>query len=1291
MNENLHTYIEPELEVRITALVLGEASEFEADELEKLISEKPELAIFHRRMQAMHDLLGETVKPKSDENWQLSAERRAILQKTFTQSTPAAAKLKPRRADRHQWKTAMAIAVCLLVCVVIFALVKPVDYKRGENVAYTPDIVSYSAASENTEGEFLTRNTDIVWAPESGKVDRSVARKPSIPKSSKSRVLASRVAGSSAVPVPEIDIPHTSQDLDIDGGLGSGGAAADPFADTEAKKTTATLQVAGKKTVAGGVISRELLTNPSGGSGNVSTAKSGSNYYFRLGDKDKYDLGELSRLNKQNKGAVVGYVGYVQQAGENREGIATADDFDDPFAILGEKSKITDGFKYPTEYEPPKLPNTVVGDRAVPSAFPKTPATPPSVPTDEVRYKIDGSSSIGGIVQREIARRSSVVTAADAALIRGRKAYAEKDYEKAAEEYKKAESLLPPGPALADRRHSYSGHLEDAHLALAQKYRRVGKYQEARELLGDMLQRNPTNETAKKQLEYLEDPIRISPALTYEHSQKVDEVLKKLYTGEGYYNLGKYDEAEAEMKKTLKIDPYNKAARRWLEKIAATKSDYYRSAYDHTRAELLAEVDKAWEMAVPPEQKEQPAKKTAASSRSEIKDSSKLTLMRKDLQKKSDEVAEKRKKLMDVAERVGVIWVESERGKEMIGGQLKLRDLAEKQLYEAKREKEQLKFQMEKLLTLNDDDLISVAADLPEVGFQGNYKKYVQAKRDLQVKMAQGLSKNHPDIKAGEKVIAEQKAALKKRAKNVRESLKHQLNVVEGRVEKMRGVLNEERDKGTDRARSLKEFNKLRKAYQTAQASKDQLEVQYDIAKTKAGQSVANPAKKIIPALIAPKALPDETLARVQPFSTFSLNVSDVSFKLAKASLLGKGQWPDASKVRTEEFVNAFHYGDPSPSRGEPVACAIEQSAHPFLQQRNLLRIGMKTAASGRSTPLRLTVLLDNSGSMEREDREASVLAAIQLLAAQLGPQDVITLVGFASKPRLLADRVPGDKAAQLVSLVANTPSEGGTNLEEALRLARSLALRQRTEGAQDRVVLITDGVANLGNTVPEQLAREIEIMRQRGIAFDACGVGAEGLNDDILESLTRKGDGRYYFLNRAEDADEGFAKQLAGALTPAAKNVKVQVKFNPQRVSRYRLLGFEKHRLKKKDFRNDKVDAAEMAAEEAGNAVYQIEVNPEGSGELGEVFVRFLDTNTNRMVERSWPLPYEPQAKSFDQAAPSMQLAGTAAMLGEKLHGTDAGSVRFPMISDTLGKLRAHYTADPKVRDLIRMCRMVK
>ncbi|MCB1098237.1 MAG: von Willebrand factor type A domain-containing protein [Verrucomicrobiae bacterium] len=433
-----------------------------------------------------------------------------------------------------------------------------------------------------------------------------------------------------------------------------------------------------------------------------------------------------------------------------------------------------------------------------------------------------------------------------------------------------------------------------------------------------------------------------------------------------------------------------------------------------------------------------------------------------------------------------------------------------------------------------------------------------------------------------------------------------------------------------------------------------------------------------------------EELASTNAFSTFSLNVSDVAFKLAQSALM-KGEWPEPEKVRVEEFVNALDYGDPAPATGEKVMCRTEQCAHPFMQQRNLLRIAMRTAAVGRGggQPLRLTILLDNSGSMQREDREASVRRAMEVLAAQLQPNDQVSLLGFARTPRLLADRVSGSDGAKLLAAVDDAPSEGGTNLEEAMRLAAEVAQRQFDDGAVNRIVLMTDGAANLGNADPEELATRVVELRQKGIAFDACGVGANGLNDEVLEALTRKGDGRYYFLDAPEQADSGFASQLAGALRPAAKNVKVQVVFNPQRVGAYRLIGYEKHRLKKEDFRNDAVDAAEMAAEETGVAVYQIEPMADGSGDVGEVRVRFQDVASGRMVEHSWIIPYEENAPTIEVAKPSIQLAGVAAMLGEYLRGgPEASNVDLDALSSLAPGLRSAYGDNVRVNQLIGMIR---
>ncbi len=218
----------------------------------------------------------------------------------------------------------------------------------------------------------------------------------------------------------------------------------------------------------------------------------------------------------------------------------------------------------------------------------------------EGSYGSSGSTG-SGLAQREAIRRQQAVAEADQLLAEGREAYAAQDYEKAVTKYKQALAKLPPAPVLDDRRTVIKQHLVDASIALAGQYRKVGKYTEARALLDFVLspEVDPGNGRAQVELGYLDDPIRTNPALTYEHTQNVDKVRRALYMGEGHYNLGKFDDAMREFEGVLRIDPYNKAARRWMEKIAAAKSDYYRSAYDQTRAELLMEVDKAWELAVP--------------------------------------------------------------------------------------------------------------------------------------------------------------------------------------------------------------------------------------------------------------------------------------------------------------------------------------------------------------------------------------------------------------------------------------------------------------------------------------------------------------------------------------------------------------------------------------------------------------------------------------------------------------------------------------------------------------------
>jgi Mg-chelatase subunit ChlD len=425
-------------------------------------------------------------------------------------------------------------------------------------------------------------------------------------------------------------------------------------------------------------------------------------------------------------------------------------------------------------------------------------------------------------------------------------------------------------------------------------------------------------------------------------------------------------------------------------------------------------------------------------------------------------------------------------------------------------------------------------------------------------------------------------------------------------------------------------------------------------------------------------------------FSTFSLNVSDVSFKLAAASLQ-QGQLPEPASVRPEEFLNAFDYRDPAPAPGSPLAFAWERARYPFAHNRDLLRLSVQTAARGREPgqPLNLVLLVDNSGSMERADRVRIIRECLNVLAGQLTAEDRISVVTFARTARLWLDGVPGVQAAASLATLSQLTPEGGTNLEEALKLAYATAARHyRVDGA-NRVVLLTDGAANLGNVDPESLRSRVEAQRQQGIALDAFGIGWEGYNDDLLEVLTRNGDGRYGFVNTPREAARGFAGQLAGALQVAAADVKLQVEFNPERVAAYRQIGYAKHQLTEEQFRDNTVDAAEIGAAESGNALYVIEPLPFGQGPIATVRARFKVPATGEYRELEWTVPYLGQPVALEQASAPLRLAATASAFSEWLASSPhAAEIEPNALLDLLRGVPEVFGADPRPRQLEWMVR---
>ena len=459
-------------------------------------------------------------------------------------------------------------------------------------------------------------------------------------------------------------------------------------------------------------------------------------------------------------------------------------------------------------------------------------------------------------------------------------------------------------------------------------------------------------------------------------------------------------------------------------------------------------------------------------------------------------------------------------------------------------------------------------------------------------------------------------------------------------------------------------------------------------------------AEKAKPEPAQPKVAPDplipqpEVPVSANAFSTFSLNVTDVAFKLAAASL-ERGTLPEAGNMRSEEFINAFDYGDPEALPGNALAFTSERARYPFAQNRDILRFSVKTAAAGRAAgqPLNLVLLLDNSGSMERADRVRIVKEAMRVLTAQFHDGDKLSLITFARTPRLWADGVTGkEAAAQATTRATEITPQGGTDLDAALELGYQVAAKHFVPNGSNRVVLLTDGAANLGNVDPAALQKKVEAHRLQGIALDSFGVGWEGYNDDLLEQLTRHGDGRYGFINTPEEAATGFAAQLAGALRVAAADVKVQVEFNPKRVNTYRQIGYAKHQLTKEQFRDNTVDAAELGAAEAGNALYTVEVNPLGSGDLATVHVRYKVPGTTEYREQAWPVPFTGHALPLEQASPALRLATTASAFSEMLaRNPYAGEVTSDRLLALLNGVPDKYAADPRPKKLEWMIRTAK
>ena len=428
-----------------------------------------------------------------------------------------------------------------------------------------------------------------------------------------------------------------------------------------------------------------------------------------------------------------------------------------------------------------------------------------------------------------------------------------------------------------------------------------------------------------------------------------------------------------------------------------------------------------------------------------------------------------------------------------------------------------------------------------------------------------------------------------------------------------------------------------------------------------------------------------ETVTAENNFSTFSLNVSDVTFKTTLASLQ-VNKLPEPGDVRSEEFLNALEYRDPMPGAGDPLAFHWERAHSPFTHDRDIIRFSVRTAAQGRQPgrAINLVCLLDNSGSMEREDRVSIVRQSLDVLARNLTPNDRVSLITFSRTPKLRIDGLRGGNREAFLKASTGWIPQGGTDIGSGLNLAYATAKKHFIPGGNNRVVLLTDGAANMGKVDPYQLRKTVESHRKQGIALDCFGVGWEGYNDNLLEVLARNGDGRYGFLNQPAQAVAEFEQKLLGAFQVAASDVKVQVEWNADRVRVFRQVGYLRHQLKKEDFRNNKIDAAEISAAESGNALYVVQVDPGGQGPLGVVRVRYKVPFTREYTEMEWSLAYESASAPLEQASPALRLCSVAATFAEWLaQNPYAQGVQLADLQGLISGIPSIYGTDPRPRQL--------
>jgi Ca-activated chloride channel homolog len=405
-------------------------------------------------------------------------------------------------------------------------------------------------------------------------------------------------------------------------------------------------------------------------------------------------------------------------------------------------------------------------------------------------------------------------------------------------------------------------------------------------------------------------------------------------------------------------------------------------------------------------------------------------------------------------------------------------------------------------------------------------------------------------------------------------------------------------------------------------------------------------------------------------FSTFAADVDTASYTIGRRKLK-EGTLPPQASVRVEEWVNYFTYSFPPAAPGTPFSVVMEAAPHPFADDRHVLRVGVATKAKtvGERKPSALVFLVDVSGSMSSDDKLPLAKKALHLLTDNLSEKDAVAIVTYAGSSRVVLPMTSIDNRARIHKAIDQLSSGGSTAMARGIDTAYEIAAKWVRPGAISRVIVLSDGDANVGPHSHQDLLKIIEQRAKAGVALSTIGFGMGNYKDTLMEQLADKGNGNNYYIDSFDMAKRVFAEQLTSTLEVAAKDVKLQVEFDPAQVSRYRLVGYENRDVADQDFRKDDVTGGQVGWGHQVTALYEVELTDAAKARpapLATVRIRHKQPEAHAATEAAFPMS-APPAPSLAAATADLRFVFAVAAFADVLRGGAEWS---------LGDIRAHAAA---------------